>query len=211
MKAVPVTCLYAGKPELREKVIEAIQVHQNNKTAFAFGLAAACILEAVLLGSSLKDALDHCLEHASYDSEAEKSKLIKAYQRGKVESTKYATLNALFNQLSTEEFYYRASRTCKLPQSFTGPIYQLYKAAAAATDYDAGGASAATTYAKAVRENIMASGDTCGRSPLVGAVLAALNPNTAPLESWILKTDSATYSRIDAAAHAIAELATAKP
>jgi hypothetical protein len=198
---VPVTCLYAGKPELREKVVEAIKVHQNNKIAFAFGLASAGILEAVLLGSSLKEALDKSLTNFSYDSDAEKKVVIEAYSRGKKESSNYASLNDLFNQLSNEDFYYKASRTCKLPQSFTGPVYLLYKAANQRSEDD--------SYAKGIRDNIMASGDTCGRAPLVGAVLAALNPNNAPPDSWIEKTDPTLYARIEAAANAIADLAVA--
>jgi ADP-ribosylglycohydrolase len=55
MKVVPVTCLYAGKPELKQKVEQAIRVHQNNDVAVAFGVAAACVLERVLLTGSLPD------------------------------------------------------------------------------------------------------------------------------------------------------------
>jgi ADP-ribosylglycohydrolase len=71
MKVVPVTCLYAGKPELKQKVEQAIRVHQNNDVAVAFRVAAACVLERALLTGSLPDAsfvesldLDHQVKDA---------------------------------------------------------------------------------------------------------------------------------------------------
>ena len=53
-KVVPVTCLYAGELDMLERVQEAIMVHQTNKTAIAFGMAFAQLLETIIMGGSLK-------------------------------------------------------------------------------------------------------------------------------------------------------------
>ncbi len=42
---------YAGKPELRARVEEAVRVQQNNDNAVRYGLAGALILEKVVLVS----------------------------------------------------------------------------------------------------------------------------------------------------------------
>jgi ADP-ribosylglycohydrolase len=206
MKIVPVTCLYAGKPELQEKVVEAIKVHQNNPKAYAFGLAAARILESVLLGAPLKQALETFLENFSFESQAQKEQVITAFQRGKSTSKDVATLDEVLLAWSHElmkdtpesPFYNFAGRSCGLPGAFIGPVYLLYKAA------DGKGA---VTYASALRENILASGDTCSRAVFTGAVLAASAPDSAPPDSWVQKVDPGVLAKIDAAANAIAELA----
>ena len=218
MKIVPVTCLYAGKPELPDKVTQAIKVHQNNDTAVAFGLAAARILEHVLLGTPLLQALDQCqdaLRSATESTKPHQDEVGKAFARGKAAASEYATLDELLLELSHEKmkdtpessFYNLAARSCALPGAFTGPIYLLYKAAAAAAAScaadETGGNSA---YLTAIRENILASGDTCSRAVFIGAVLAAAYSETSPLSQDLIdKVDPTTYEKIDAAAHAIAD------
>lgn len=208
MKIVPVTCLYAGKPELQEKVVEAIKVHQNNPKAFVFGLASARILEAVLLGAPLEEALNSFLENFSYENQAQKEEVIEAFRRGKSTSTEFSTLDDLLLQLSHEimkdqpesSFYDFAGRSCRLPGAFIGPVFLFYKSVQQKWD---------GSFAKALRENILASGDTCSRAVFTGAVLAASSPDGNPPDSWIQKLDPVTLAKIDAAANAIAELATA--
>jgi hypothetical protein len=207
MKIVPVTCLYAGKPELQVKVTEAIKVQQNNEKAVAFGITASRILEAVLLGAPLGQALDTCQENIQIDHAVQREAVVASFARGKAEaaSGKYATLDALLLELSHEAmkdkpdspFYDLAARSCALPGSFTGPIYQLYMAAAKLGEESA--------YLSAIRENILAAGDTCSRSVFIGAVLAASASETSPPQSMIDKMDPATYAKIDAAAMAIAD------
>jgi ADP-ribosylglycohydrolase len=213
MKIVPVTCLYAGKPELQEKVTEAIKVHQNNAKAIAFGITASRILEAVLLGAPLGQALDTCLENIDIDHAEQREAVVAAFGRGKAEAgaMTHATLNDLLLQLSHEAmkdspdspFYNFAARSCALPGSFTGPIYQLYKASADTTT-----TLPADAYLAAIRENILAAGDTCSRSVFVGAVLAAASSSesaTSPPQALMDKVDAATLTKIDSAARAIAD------
>lgn len=202
MKIVPLTCRYGDSSRssnsrnvhLIQKVAEIIRVHQNNGTAVAFGVVAARILEAVILSSTeasltpalLLEVLDTCLDTARSDLEiilgTEKSELIDvvitAYQRAKTAATEYATLDELLLQLSHEKmkdqpenpFYDLAARSCALPGSFIGPVYQLYKVAMSSSS-DA--VLEESVYIDAIRENILAAGDTCSRGVFVGAVLAA--------------------------------------
>lgn len=208
MKIVPVTCLYAGKPELRDKVIEAIKVHQNNPKAFAFGLASARILESVLLGATLEEALNAFAEKYDFESQTQKEQVVDAFKRGKSSSTEIATLDALLLEVSHEvmkdnpdsPFYDLAGRSCGLPGAFIGPVYLLFKAVAKGGD---------EAFTSAIRENILASGDTCSRAVLIGAVLAASAPDAFPPVSWVQKVDPVVLAKIDAAANAIAELAVA--
>jgi hypothetical protein len=52
----------AGLPELEAKVVEAVQSHQKGSTAVDFAVAAAKVLEAVILGSSIADAVAQVAE-----------------------------------------------------------------------------------------------------------------------------------------------------
>jgi hypothetical protein len=174
-------------------VAEIIRVHQNNDIAVAFGITSARILEAVILSSasssstpaSLRQCLDSCYDNVRHDLETilgtDKSDIIDlvltSYQRGKTAAAEYATLDELLLQLSHEKmkdqtdnpFYDLAARSCALPGSFIGPIYQLYKVAISSSDVTID----ETTYINAIRENILAAGDTCSRGVFLGAVLAA--------------------------------------
>ena len=59
-------------------------------------------------------------------------------------------------------------------------------------------------YAKALRANILASGDTCSRAVFIGAVLAAASGEVP--QDWVDKVDKGTMDQIDALANKIAEL-----
>ena len=54
---IPVVALLAGRPEMLERCADAVRVIQNTDRAVAFGLAAARLLEAILLGASPPDAI----------------------------------------------------------------------------------------------------------------------------------------------------------
>lgn len=61
-KLAPVVALYAGKPEMLEKVEEAIRVTQNSDTCVAETLAAARLLEYYILHGPDEKALDSVIE-----------------------------------------------------------------------------------------------------------------------------------------------------
>ena len=202
---MPVTCLYAGKPELQDRVIEAIRVHQNNDMAMAFGVAAARILEAVLLGSSLSQALDKFEQemNAQEDALQQNSVVLQAFQRAKTAQDLELTdfLMVLSNEMMKDQpdssFYNMAARSCALPGSFSGPIHQLFLAATSSSDQ---------AYPKTQRNNIMASGDTCSRAILLGAIVAAATGG--PPQEWMDQMDPDTLHKVNAAAMKIAEAAT---
>ena len=241
MKVVPVTCRYvdsiassAGKRNvlLIQKVAEIIRVHQNNDIAVAFGIVSARILEAVILSSStssstpalLLQSLDTCYDNLRSDLEAilgtDKSDIVDmvltAYQRGKSAVAEYATLDELLLQLSHEKmkgqakdpFYDFAARNCALPGSFIGPLYILYKVAMSS---NSGAVIDESTYIKAIRENIFAAGDTCGRGTFIGAVLAAAMAGSSGstdtdtiFQSLWNKVEVDTRNEIDSYANGIA-------
>ncbi|XP_028290474.1 crystallin J1A-like [Gouania willdenowi] len=60
-KLAPVVALYAGKPEMLEKVEEAMRVTQNNDMCVAVTLAAARFLEHFILNGFDPNALDAVL------------------------------------------------------------------------------------------------------------------------------------------------------
>jgi ADP-ribosylglycohydrolase len=193
MKVVPVTCLYAGKPELKQKVEEAIRVHQNNDVAVAFGVASACILERALLTGSLPDAsfvesLDQQVKDA-WNKAAE-----------------FLDLELLLLQISHDKmkgeedssFYDLAGRSCSMPGAFIAPSFLFQRASSSTTK------PGKDAYAKALRANILASGDTCSRAVLIGSVLGACIGDVP--QDWVDKVDKKTMDQIDALANKIAEL-----
>jgi ADP-ribosylglycohydrolase len=183
---------------LVQKVDELIRVHQNNDIAVAFGIVSARILEAVITNSAtagppptsktLLQVLDACFDtirsdlgivfHESDPRNSVVDLVLESYQRAKRAVPEYNTLDDFLLQLSHEKmkdqsndpFYDFAARNCALPGSFMGPMYLLYKIAMSAETQmvvDDG------AYMAAIRENILAAGDTCGRSIFIGAVLGA--------------------------------------
>lgn len=193
MKVVPVTCLYAGKPELKQKVEQAIRVHQNNDDAVAFGVAAACILERALLTGSMPDA--SFVESLDLDLQVK-----DAWKK----ASEFSELELLMLQISHEKmkgkegtpFYDLAGRSCAMPGAFIAPSFLFQQARSSTFGKDA--------YAKALRANILASGDTCSRAVLIGAVLAAASGEVP--QDWVDKVDKGTMDQVDALANKIADL-----
>lgn len=209
MKIVPVTCMFAGKPNLVEKVTDAIRAHQNNDMAVAFGIASARILEAVLLGGNdLGEVLRTCEKNLAQDDFAEKEAVLDALERGRAMVDDHDDLDSLLLTWSHEvmkdkpdsPMYDVYGRSCALPGSFLGPVYLFHKAAA--NKY---GTDKQSWYEMALRENILAAGDTCSRAVFVGAVFAAIAESVP--ENWSARMHGATYAKVDVAAMAIAEKA----
>ena len=208
MKIVPITCRYAGSKDLKEIVVDAVRVHQNNPTAVAFGIAASRILEAVLLGAtSIPEALDTVQSNIqgdlSGDGETAQA-VLEAFARAKTfAAEKEKSLSDILGELSREKmkdnpespFYNLAARSCALPGVFIGPLVLLYRSG---TTVDS------SYFAQALRENILASGDTCSRSVFLGAVLGAA-AGSLPGD-WVAQMDTETKAKMDALAQTIASL-----
>lgn len=235
MKIVPVTCRYAGSSELIAKVTEAIRVHQNNDKAVAFGIASARILEEVLLGAPLAEALSTVEKNLDEDlleladgtgTEIHYLRDVKdAFERAKTAGgwhdtdTDDKTLSDVLGEVSREimkgkensPFYNLAGRSCALPGSFIGPLALFFKTATAKNE---GGVVAREKYVAAIRENILASGDTCSRGIFIGAVMAAAGCASVDDDddddgllpsNWMDKVDNDTMNRVNAAISKIIE------
>ncbi|CAI9723581.1 Hypothetical predicted protein [Octopus vulgaris] len=57
LRIIPVAALYAGHPQLLDKVEEVVRLTQNNDVAVAFGLLAARLLEIYILNGPTADAI----------------------------------------------------------------------------------------------------------------------------------------------------------
>lgn len=200
-----VTCLYAGKPELQAKVEEITRVHQNNERAVAFAAATAVLMESLLTGGSLTESMTKSAEAIEKTELVKKDEVASAYSRAK-EAFDGGELEKLMLDLSHElmkdkpdsPFYDLAGRSCALPGSFIVPAYLMHKAEAEGLE---------DAFVKLQRANILASGDTCSRGILIGALIGA-STGTVP-ESWLAKVDPDTMAKIDAAAEKIADHAIA--
>lgn len=191
MKMVPVVCKFAGAPDLKEKVTTAIKTHQNNAMAVKFGIASARILEAILLGAtSIGEALETVEANLVQDLGAEDAKEVQeAFEKAKAAAASEKSLSDILGDLSHElmkdepdsKFYNLVARSCALPGSFIGPLVQMYRG---------------SDYADSIRQNILASGDTCSRGVFVGAVVAAAKGLP---EAWNEKLDNDLRKKVDAA------------
>ena len=179
MKIVPIVCRYVGQVELKEKVVTGVRVHQNNSMAIAYGIIAALILEKIILGSTIDEALrdvessvDQELKDVDDIDEEDKDEVLESIKSSFRTAKKFAsedvgkTLAPILKELSNDligdpknPMYDMAARSCALPGSFIGPLVLLYRDN--------------MSYTSAIRQNILAAGDTCSRAVYLGAVLGA--------------------------------------
>ena len=181
LKAIPVTCLYAAAgntPLLLQQVEDAVRVHQNNEMAVAFAKATALLLQPLLLGETAAPGSSAVLKSLPLEAQV---------------AWKHAT-DAVGGDLET--LVSDVGRSCALPGAFIAPAYLFQQS------YDEDGNNA---YVKALRQNILAAGDTCSRAILIGAVLAAAGHE--PPAEWVAKVDKATMERIDAVVDKLADIA----
>ena len=178
-----------------ERVKEAIMVHQTNQQAIRFGMAAAHLLEAILLGCTLKQALEKVIEKAisgGYDDVMDAC--IRALSAAKIK-----TIEELMQDMTNEEL---GGRSCHLPSAFIVPMFLFYQAVADG-EAVANGEITEEAYIKALRANILAAGDTCSRGVFIGAVLAAAAGKVP--ESWTEKLNKDVLAKVDVATAGILE------
>lgn len=155
-KVAMLVARYAGTGKLVQKVTDAVRVHQNHNQAVCFAVAAALVLEQVVLGSSLPAALE--LAKASMEDPALAA--VEAAEAAGALSTA-DMLGGLGHQLMPgEPKAALVGRSCGFPQAFSGALHAVL--------------GAHGDYTRGVRANILAGGDNCCRAGLVGALLAAL-------------------------------------
>ena len=173
-----------------ERVKESIMAFQTNKKAIRFGMAAAALLESILLGHSLQESLEKVVSRAitSPGSEDVMDACLRALCDAKLKS-----YEELLEGLEEDD---SGGRSSKLPASFIADLYLFYKAVGDGNE-DEG------AYKKAVRENILGGGDTCGRALLIGAVMGACAGKVP--EDWVEKVDKETMSNVEKAIKSISE------
>ena len=155
-KVAMLVARYAGTGKLVQKVTDAVRVHQNHNQAVCFAVAAALVLEQVVLGSSLPAALE--LAKASMEDPALAA--VEAAEAAGALSTA-DMLGGLGHQLMPgEPKAALVGRSCGFPQALSGALHAVL--------------GAHGDYTRGVRANILAGGDNCCRAGLVGALLAAL-------------------------------------
>lgn len=202
-------CLYAGKPELLSKVQEVVRVHQQNEQAVAFGVTAAVLTEAVLMGATLPEAIEKSRDAIASMSLEKTDDVLQALARAKSASesdTERDDVEALMLAISHDAmvgkedspFYDLAGRSCALPGSFLVPVYFFHKNSENPDE---------EAFVSSLRANILAAGDTCSRAAFVGGILGAVHGDVP--QGWLDKMDNETMSRIDAAADKIADFALA--
>eukprot|EP00198_Chlamydomonas_reinhardtii_P008706 XP_001698043.1 predicted protein [Chlamydomonas reinhardtii] len=180
-KASLLVARYAGKPELRQVVEAAVRVQQDNDQAVAYGLAGALLLEKVVLGHTIEEALAWAASEGALPAE------IRALVERAV-----ASRSTPLRELTYEPVPYMQEMVGKhmaikdqLPP-FTVAVWcngpacgnpaAFTNVAMTAAVYGGAGSSSSSSgnaYVDGVRANLMAGGDNCSRSLLIGALLAA--------------------------------------
>ncbi|MEW5299582.1 MAG: hypothetical protein WDW38_004377 [Sanguina aurantia] len=158
VKAPAVVALYHGRPELASKLEEAVRVQQNNTPAVQAGVAGGLILEKVVQGHSIADALAWALKEGVITDSVKQS-----LQAMLVEQDRPMSVTAKKLGLS-----------CGLPHSLQVAVLA--------------GLKFQSSYEEGVRATIIAGGDNASRNCLVGALLAAQNGLESIPASWRAKT-----------------------
>ena len=196
--------MYAGKPDLLAKVEEVVRVHQQNEVAVAFGVAAAVLTETVLMGGTMKEAIEKCGEVIAKTDLEKKDDVVAALARAKLTSEKESVEEMMLNisheaMVGKEDspFYDLMGRSCALPGSFIVPTYFMHKS----------NSLEGQVFVDSLRANILAAGDTCSRAAFIGGILAAAKGEVPA--GWLEKFDKDALARVDAAANKIADHAVA--
>ena len=168
---------YAGKAELRSAVADAVRVHQTHPAPGDYALAYAAILERVVLGAPLAEAL----KWAAFD----KGNPLYDEQRKQAQDA-LADLG-----LDPRDIVSKYGVSCALPGPFVGPL---------AIVFSAGG-----DFRAAVRANIVAGGDSCSRAAVVGGLCGAAGGMDALPPAWRAKVTD--WKELEAAADKIVDAA----
>jgi len=191
-KVAPVATRYVGMPEYLEKVELAIRAHQNNEDSVGFGLAfarmlsSACETPGISMTDTIKAGLKDSTPAAVEGIHSAFSKAIKSSDEGSHEAF-MDFLDSYSASLLVEGDHsgYRGikGKTCGFPQSFVVGLKICLDtevmALANGERFDA--------FSFAIRRNLRAGGDTCGRSALIAGLVSAVF-NEAP-KDWAEKTN----------------------
>uniref|UniRef100_A0A8C7M1N1 Selenoprotein J n=2 Tax=Oncorhynchus mykiss TaxID=8022 RepID=A0A8C7M1N1_ONCMY len=166
-KLAPIVALYAGKPDMLEKVEEAVRVTQNNDACVAETLAAARILEHFILNGPDEKVLDSVLDQLTDPDRKQPQDLDKAVV-GHIYQVR-ENLSKAHQDLIPSVF----PNSCGLPGSFQAALH---------------GVLTAKEFDQAIRDTMVCGGCTCSRSSFIGACLGAQIGLQGIPNSWKTKT-----------------------
>lgn len=170
-----VAAAYAGAPAFAGAVEAAVRAQQASQAAVDYGLAAGRILERVVLGSSVGDAV----AWAAAGGDGQVPDAARALVRAAAETA--ADASEPFNAAAQ-----RLGASCAMPGALQ---VALVAALRAKGDYEAG-----------VRMNMLAGGDNASRAVYLGALLGA--QAGGPPKEWQAKV--AGIAEFEAAAERVA-------
>lgn len=154
-RVAPLVAAYAGHRELQHVVTEAVRVTANNDDSVMYGAFAARVLEAVLMGANVGDAVTANIGHLHMPHRAAVEAAAHAGREDAVAGPGGAAANP---NARLAHF----GLPCQLANVVPGAIYLAVRH------------GAGSSFAAAVRENARAGGDSCGRALLLGALLGAV-------------------------------------
>ncbi|GLI66820.1 hypothetical protein VaNZ11_010789 [Volvox africanus] len=205
VKVIPLVARYAGQPGLVKAVDAAVRAQQNNDEAVMYGLVAAMILERVVLGFSITDAVQWAADGAAGSGVSLSRTALEALQtviRHRNSGTPLRDmLYAPGSSSKTGSWGPSCANPGALQAALLGALQEwqhlsIHLASSLGSrDLNAAGSSSNngeggddTVYARGVRANILLGGDNCSRGILLGALLAAeAGPNAIPF-SWRAQT-----------------------
>ncbi|MEP3440826.1 MAG: ADP-ribosylglycohydrolase family protein [Sulfitobacter sp.] len=153
---------YHGQDQLPDMIKTAMEVTNINAEAAAFCNVFADLTTRIMNGEPLQAAL-HAAANAADD--IAKADLLNALNTSEEDSVVFAGLNGLMG------------RACYLPAA--GPVMFHILARSA-------------SYQEAIERNILAGGDSAGRSIMIGAIMARIHgvaTETGVPLSWVLKLE----------------------
>lgn len=154
-RIAPLVGAYAGHRELQHVVTEAVRVTASNDDSVMYGAFAARLLEAVLLGASIADAVAANIGHLHMPHRAAVEAAAHAGREDAIGGAGGAGANP-FARIA------HFGLPCGLASVVPGVVYLAVRH------------GSGSSFAAAVRENARAGGDSCGRAVLLGALLAAV-------------------------------------
>lgn len=176
-KAVVLVARYLENTDvLLEKVREGTRVHQIGQEAEDAAVATALLLQHVILGSPVKDAIAALATNDKVPS-ATRTSIQEVLDD--VRANKYASA------IAATAVY---GKSCGLPGVFKTSIFVLLTS---------------NGYVDAIRANLAAGGDNCSRSIIIGAVSAAAESADPVPAAWKQKTTR--YDEIKALAEKLVQ------
>ncbi|PNH02125.1 Crystallin J1A [Tetrabaena socialis] len=189
VKVVPIVARYAGQPGLVKAVDAAVRAQQNSDEAVAFAVAAALILERVVLGThNVTAAVQWAAAGAEGSGTSLSRSALEAVRAVLVQHQAGTPMRELLYAPGSDSKPGRWGPSCANPGALQGALLAAIQASEA--PQQEGGGSGGTAYARGVRTNMLLGGDNCSRSVLLGALLAAQAGPAAIPSAWRSKTRS---------------------